>query len=237
MGAFVNLECAAGVNARLYVSGFGAERSPEAGASTGVEGSEVARPGVLVLHPWWGLNQDLQDYCDRLAAEGFAVVAPDMFGGKVETTIEGAERLADGADQAIVGSIVLAVVDWLAERTSVMAVLGFSYGAAWAIWAPTRRPDLAATAVYYGIWTGPVVDEADVPVLGHFAEHDPFETAESVAEFEQALAKAGRAAEIHRYPGTGHWFAEPSRTDAYDPTAAGLAFDRTVRFLRECLQR
>ena len=63
-----------------------------------------------------------------------------------------------------------------------------------------------------------------------FAQDDPYETAETVSAFEEGLRDAGREATIHRYPGTGHWFAEPSR-DAYRAEAADLAFERTVAFL------
>ena len=220
MGAFEDLKYGSGTTARMYVAGEDRTRS------------QRGRPGVVLLHAWWGLNQDVLDFADRLAREGFTVAAPDMFGGKVETTVEGAEKTADAADQAVVGNIVLAAVDWLAVRTRPVAALGFSYGAAWSIWAPTRRPDLTATIVYYGTWTGSVIDGAKVPVLGHFAQNDPFESEEGVVAFEEALGKAGRDAEIHRYPGTGHWFAEPSRKDAYDPRAADLAFGRTLAFLR-----
>ncbi len=225
MGAFENLKYGSGTTARLYVSGMNGRAASD------------ERPGVLVLHPWWGLNQDVMDFADRLGLEGYAVAAPDMFNGKVETTVEGAEKTSDEADQAVVGSIVLAAADWLAGRvgSSGIAALGFSYGGAWAVWAPTRRPNISATVVYYGTWTGPVLEAAKVPVLGHFAEDDPYESAESVAAFEEGLEKAGRDAEIHRYPGTGHWFAEPSRKDAYDPKAAELAFGRTARFLKERL--
>ena len=55
-----------------------------------------------------------------------------------------------------------------------------------------------------------------------------------VAAFETTLRAAGREVEIHRYPGTGHWFAEPSK-DAYVPAAAELAFDRTVDYLGRTL--
>ena len=228
MGSFESLKYGSGTSARLYVSGV--ERTAGAGGS--------GKPGILVLHPWWGLNQDVMDFADQLAHEGYAAAAPDMFNGKVETTVEGAERTSDAAAQAVVGSIVLAAVDWLAGRVepAPVAVLGFSYGAAWAIWAPTRRPDLQATVVYYGTWTGEVIAGARVPLLGHFAENDPYETEENVATLEEELKKAGREAEIHRYPGTGHWFAEPSRKDAYDPKAAELAFGRMLRFLEARLR-
>jgi len=196
-------------------------------------------PGVVVLHPWWGLNDDVVAFVDRLAAAGFAVVAPDLFDGKVAATVEDAERLAGSADEASVDAIALAAVDHLADRlgpTAKLAALGFSYGAAMAISAPTERDRLDASVVYYGTYTGSILTRARVPVLGHFAETDPFETDEGIAEFEEGLKSAGRDVVIHRYPGTGHWFAEPSR-DAYRAEAADLAFERTVTFLQGHLGR
>lgn len=190
--------------------------------------------GVLVLHPWWGLNDDVVAYADRLAGEGFAVAAPDMFGGQVATTIEDAERLAKAADEDAINAIVLTAIDHLLERTGstgTLAALGFSFGAHWAIWSPVQRQQVVASVLYYGT-TGDTLTEASVPVLGHFAADDPYETDEWVADFEGILRSAGRDVAIHRYPGTGHWFAEPSR-DAYAPEAADLAFERTVGFLRE----
>ena len=120
---------------------------------------------------------------------------------------------------------------WPAAR---LAALGFSFGAAWAMWSPAERDRLVASVVYYGSLSGPSLARSSVPVLGHFAETDPYETDEGIAEFEATLRSAGRDVVIHRYPGTGHWFAEPSR-DAYRPEAADLAFERTVAFLRRHL--
>jgi carboxymethylenebutenolidase len=207
----------------------------ESGARAYVRIPDGARAGVVVLHPWWGLNDDVIAYVDRLAAEGFAVVAPDLFGGRIATEVEDADRLSSEVDgnQEAAEAIVLAAVDLLAERLgpgTPLATLGFSFGAAWAIWAPTKRDRLGATVVYYGTWVGSVLREASTPVLGHFAEDDPYEDEETVTAFEQGLRDAGRDAVIHRYPGTGHWFAEPS-LDAYRPEAANLAFERTVEFL------
>jgi carboxymethylenebutenolidase len=221
MGEFETIE-ARGKTARVYVAG-----DVRPGAA-----------GVALFHAWWGLNDDVVGYADRLADAGFAVMAPDVFGGQVASTIEEAERLAGGADEAAVDAIALATVDRLADRlgpTGKIAALGFSFGAAFAVSAPTQRERLVATVVYYGTYTGSILSRAHVPVLGHFAETDPYETDEGVAEFEVGLRSAGRDVMIYRYPGTGHWFAEPSK-DAYQREAAELAFERTVAFLREHLQ-
>ncbi|HEX5823590.1 MAG TPA: dienelactone hydrolase family protein [Candidatus Limnocylindrales bacterium] len=221
MGEFETIETG-GATARVYVAG-----DVRPGAA-----------GVVVLHPWWGLNDDVIAYVERLAAEGYAIVAPDMFGGEVATGIDDADRLSSAMTEEVGKAITLAAVDRLAERLgpdAPLAALGFSFGAAWSIWAPTERDRVLATVVYYGTWVGSVLGRAKVPVLGHFAEDDPYEDAETVAALEQGLKDAGRDVTIHRYPGTGHWFAEPSR-DAYRAAAADLAFERTVAFLRSHLQ-
>ena len=194
-------------------------------------------PGVVVFHAWWGLNDDILAYVDRLATAGFAVVAPDLFGGQMASTIEDADRLSGAVNEAAVDAMALAAVDRLVDRldpTAKVAALGFSFGAHWAMWSPAERDRLVASVLYYGSTGGPILTRTSVPVLGHFAETDPYETNEGVAEFEETLRSAGRDVVIHRYPGTGHWFAEPSR-DAYRAAAADLAFERTVAFLHRHL--
>jgi len=192
-------------------------------------------PGVLLLHAWWGLNEDVVIFADRLAAAGFYVIAPDMFDGQLASTIEEAKGLSGAADEEAINGIVLAAVDRLTDHLgseAKLSVIGFSFGAHWSMWAPTQRESVAASVLYYGTTDGSVLTDTTVPVLGHFAEEDPYETNEWVAEFEGTLRSAGRDVVIHRYPGTGHWFAEPSN-DAFRSEAAELAFERTVQFLRD----
>jgi len=194
-------------------------------------------PGVVVFHPWWGLNDDVIAYADRLAGAGFSVMAPDLVRGRIATTVGDAEHLASGKDDDHADAVALAAIDRLAALVGALkvAAVGFSMGAAWALWCAAKRPTVAASVVYYGSMLGPSLAKASVPVLGHFAESDPYEPDEGVLAFEHALKDAGRRVVIHRYPGTGHWFAEPSR-DAWQPEAADLAFERTVAFLREQLE-
>jgi carboxymethylenebutenolidase len=209
-----------GESARMYASGAG-------GAS----------PRVVLFHPWWGLNDDVIAYADRLAAAGFSVIAPDLVRYRIASTIEEAERLASDKDDRHPDAVALAAIDRLAgpEGEKRIGAVGFSMGAAWAMWCAAQRPAVAASVVYYGSLQGPSLARASAPVLGHFAETDPYEPDELVLAFERTLRDAGRRVQIHRDTGTGHWFAEPSR-EAWRPEAADLAFERTAAFLREHLE-
>lgn len=194
-------------------------------------------PGVLVLHAWWGLNDFIRGVCDRLAGEGFVALAPDMFQGQVATTPEGAERLAQGSDgERYVPGVVLAAADLLQKHPAVrgdgVGAMGFSYGAFWAAWLSAYRPEaVRAVTLFYGSGDGDFV-RSRAAYQAHYAEHDPYEPPEYAQAFEAALKAAGRPAAFYTYPGTGHWFFESDRADAFDAAAAGLAWERTVAFLK-----
>jgi carboxymethylenebutenolidase len=192
---------------------------------------------VLVLHPWWGLNATIRDVCDRFAAEGFLALAPDLYHGKIATTIPEAEALSSALfeNDAIAKREVAAALDHLVGRAASKAgaaVIGFSMGAYYALDLSARAPDVVRSVVtFYG--TGPAdFDKAKADYLCHFAADDPYEPQESIAYLDDALKGAGRPATFHTYAGTGHWFFEPDRTDAYDAAAAMLAWERTLAFLR-----
>jgi carboxymethylenebutenolidase len=197
-------------------------------------------PGVLVLHAWWGLNDVIVELCDRLAKDGYVALAPDMFAGAVATTIEDAQRLAQGADDAAVQAVVLQALDTLQQHPGVrghkVAALGLSFGAAWAFVLSTVRPeDIAAVVVFYGIY-GLDFTPALAAFQGHFAKNDQYESLDDVRAVEADLRAAGREVEFHVYPGAGHWFFEADRPDAYDAGAAHLAWERTVAFLKSTLR-
>jgi carboxymethylenebutenolidase len=191
---------------------------------------------VLVLHAWWGLNPTIKTFCQRLADADFTVFAPDLYGGKVADTIDGAKALAGELNSSAARVDVAKAATFLDERAGHapegIAVIGFSLGAYFALDLSITRQDLARTVVvFYG--TGPIdfgTSRADY--LGHFAENDDFEPQSEVDKLENALRQAGRSVTFHRYPGTGHWFFEPDRIDAYNPEAAQLAWNRTLEFLR-----
>lgn len=193
-------------------------------------------PGVLVLHPWWGLNADTKAFCKRLADAGFVAFAPDLFDGKLATTRAEAEALVGtrGGKEAETKARIREAATFLAERSGRedIAVVGFSFGAYHALQFANEAPARVRAVVdFYG--TGPEdFTKSKAAYLGHFAEKDEFEPKASVDALEKSLRAAGRPATFHTYPGTGHWFFEPSVTTAYDRAAAELAWKRTLEFLK-----
>jgi len=202
------------------------------------EPAQAAAAGVVLLHAWWGLVRDATDYADRLAAAGYLVMAPDLFAGATAATVAEAETLAAGADPAVVAARATAAAAVLAARLPAgarLGAVGFSFGAQEAAALPARDPRVAASVLHYGTAWGPEVTGARAPLLLHLAADDPFEPAEAVDGFAAELAVAGRPCTLLRYPGTGHWFAEPSR-DAYRAGPAADALAATLAFLREHLR-
>ncbi|MGY6500638.1 MAG: dienelactone hydrolase family protein [Acidimicrobiales bacterium] len=196
-------------------------------------------PGVLVLHGWWGLTPFVRQFCDRLADEGFVALAPDLFDGRTAETPDSAEELLASLSVDRAADLVLSTPATLrglpVTDDRPVGVVGLSMGASLAFWLATRAPEqIAATVGYYGTQD---VDFEPVtsPLLGHFAEHDELVSDDDVVEMEAHLRLLGKDVEFHRYAGTGHWFVEDDRPAAYDASAAALAWDRTLSFLRRHL--
>ncbi|HEX8996815.1 MAG TPA: dienelactone hydrolase family protein [Ktedonobacterales bacterium] len=218
----------------------------DAGGSTTpgylAEPAGAAGPGVIVLHAWWGLTEPFRQACDRLAEAGFVALAPDLYRGKTTASIEEAETLSSELfkESARAEKDVQAAARFLRERGASnapdghgkLALIGFSLGGAYALDASVTLPDeVAAVVIFYATYTGPDYSRARAAYLGHFAEHDPYEPAEGVAELEQALRDAGKSVTFYTYPGTTHWFFEANRPDAFNAEAAAQAWDRTIAFL------
>jgi carboxymethylenebutenolidase len=193
--------------------------------------------GVLVLHAWWGLNDTIKDLCTRLAHEGFVAFAPDLFHGKVATTIEGAQAQTRAADHDLIRADLAEAITFLKKRSGGtddgIAVIGFSFGAYYAFEVSISTPDsIQSVVVFYG--AGPTdFSGSQASYVGHFAETDPYEPQEYVDATEEGIRQAGRPVTFYQYPNTGHWFFEPDRTDAYNAEAAELAWERTLEFLKQ----
>jgi len=178
-------------------------------------------PRVLLLHTWWGLNQTMKDIADRLAGDGFTVLAPDMFDGTVLTTIEEADahgQKMDAESERIDALVSMALDKLLEDAHGARAgIVALSFGGWYARQVSEKRDDVAAlVSIYSDVYDAP----DGVAYQGHFAADDQF-----------VDAPAENASGAYVYPGTKHWFMEPDRPE-YDADAAELAYTRTVEFLR-----
>jgi carboxymethylenebutenolidase len=195
-------------------------------------------PGVLVLHAWWGLNDTIKSFCKRLAAEGFVVFALDLYHGKVAGTIPEAEALGGALDanylqaKAEIAEATLFLDERSGRSGGGLTVVAFSLGVYYALDLAAASPKhVRRVVIFYGSGDGDYAN-SQAAYLGHFAENDPYEPRSGIDQLEANLKRLGRPVTFYHYPGTGHWFFEPDRADAYNPAAATLAWERTLAFLR-----
>lgn len=193
-------------------------------------------PGVLLLHSWWGLTPFFRRLADRLADEGFTVLAPDLSAGETFEDQESAQRHLAEADPNHLARLVLDSASILRERSSAerIGAVGFSMGASLALWASVRMAGtFAAVSAFYGTQSIDFAGASAAYQL-HYAESDHLVSEDDAVFMEATMSLEDLEVEAHRYPGTKHWFFEEDST-AHDTEAASLAFERTVGFLRKHL--
>jgi carboxymethylenebutenolidase len=180
----------------------------------------------------------MKAFCTRLAESGFVAFAPDLYHGMVADNIADAETLGSALDtnQAQAKADIADATMFLNERAGQadrgLAVIGFSLGAYYALDLAGADPEhIRSVIIFYGTGGGDY-SSSKADYLGHFAETDEFEPQSNVDKLEAALRRAGRPVTFYRYIGTGHWFFEPDRSQAFNQAAASLAWDRTLAFLR-----
>jgi carboxymethylenebutenolidase len=198
----------------------------------------ASRAGLILLHAWWGLNDDVKRRAEILRGEGYTVVTPDLLGGHVATTIEAAKAQTkdEAQNEERNTRIVDEAVTDLAKTTDRVGIVAWSMGV-WYAWKMgiTRSDTVKGLVLFYGI--GPNEPDAPkTPVLAHYAEHDEYEDLGFARQVETEMRAAGSDIRVELYPGTKHWFDEPSRPE-YDKAASDLAWDRTRAFLRKHLAR
>jgi carboxymethylenebutenolidase len=197
-------------------------------------------PGVIVIQEWWGLTDHIKSVADRLAAEGFVALAPDLYGGRVVEEPDEAGKAMMELDMDRAAGDMAGAYDHLLGHPKVepnkVGAVGFCMGGTLAMMLATVRP-VAAVVDYYG---GPLKGQLEVqkiqgPVLGHFGTNDDWATPVRARELLDRLHRLGIEAEFYTYPGAGHAFFNDDRPEVHDPRATALSWERTIEFLRSRL--
>jgi carboxymethylenebutenolidase len=212
-------------------------------------------PAVVMVHDVWGLSDHTRDYATRLAREGFAVLAIDLY------RRDSARPTDPGAwMRALSDPVVLSDLGegqrFLAAHPSTngrVGVLGFCMGGMYALMAGCSDLGFTAAVPFYGLLShahgllhdpaGPdrarkprdpiaMAHELRCPLLAFFGAEDQFVPLSDVAALERELARAKSASEVVVVAGAGHAFMNDTRPDAYRPEEAARAWRRTVEFLR-----
>ncbi len=217
------------------VEGAEVSYGPEASGYLSQPAAEGTYPGVVMIHEWWGLNDNIRAMADALASHGYAVLAVDLFNGSVATTSEEARAQVQGLDQAAATANMRQAADHLRDQAGAPSVasLGWCFGGGQSLQLAISGEPLAATVLYYG--TRLVTDEANLsaiqwPVQGIFGDQDGAIPVDQVEAFDQALGNLSIEHEVHLYEGVGHAFANPSG-DAYAPVKTMDAWAKTLAFL------
>ncbi|MFB5620498.1 MAG: dienelactone hydrolase family protein [Nitrosopumilus sp.] len=201
--------------------------------------SDGSYPGIVMIHEWWGLNDNIKEMADKLASHGYVVLAIDLYDGKVANTSDQARELITAFNSEYGLQNMNSAVSLLSDVYSVDTVgsIGWCFGGGQSLNLALHNEELDATVIYYGsLVTDPeTLSVIDWPVLGIFAELDKGIPVETVNEFETALNQADVKNQIHIYDGVDHAFANPSG-ERYAPEASKDAWAQTISFLESNLK-
>lgn len=199
------------------------------------------RGALIVIHEWWGLNENIREMSHRLAAAGYVALAVDIYDGQAAASAEEARALMSVAmaDPARADAHLRSAFRRLGEEPGVERIgsIGWCFGGALSLRTALLLPEeLDAAVIYYGrLVTEPeLLAPLRMPILGIFGGQDRGIPVESVRRFESVLQALGKTAEIVIYEDADHAFANPSGT-RYAPEAAADAWQRTLAFLAEQL--
>ena len=200
-------------------------------------------PAVMVIHEWWGLNDWVKEQASKLAGEGYAALAIDLYRGKVATSPEEAHEIMRGVPEDRAARDLDAAFKYLQSLSNVkknkIGAIGWCMGGGYALDVALTQPELAADVINYGhlATDEESLKKINAPILGLFGAQDRGIPPESVKQFQSTLEKLGKKVEITIYPDAGHAFENPNNKDGYRPKDAADAWSKTVSFLAANLKK
>lgn len=196
-------------------------------------------PGIIMIHEFWGLNDNIKQMAEKLASHGYVVFAVDLYDGKVGKTADEARQLRSSFEQSQWTDNMSTAVTYVEENfsPSSMGSIGWCFGGGQSLNLALNNQDMDATVIYYGqlVTDAEELSKINWPILGIFAGLDTGITPETVKEFETSLNDIGVENDITIYPDVNHAFANPSG-DRYAPDEAMDAWNKTIKFFETNLK-
>jgi carboxymethylenebutenolidase len=200
-------------------------------------------PGIVVIHEWWGLNEWVKEQAAKLADEGYAALAIDLYRGKVATTPEEAHEIMRGVPEDRAKRDLHAAVEFLKSQTNIkkdrIGSIGWCMGGGYSLDVALQEPTLAAAVINYGhlATDADSLKKINAAVLGIFGGQDHGIPVDDVKKFGETLDRLGKKVEIKIYPDAGHAFENPNNKTGYRAGDAADAWQRTATFLAATLHR
>jgi carboxymethylenebutenolidase len=199
-------------------------------------------PGLVVIHEWWGLNDWVKEQASKLADQGYAALAIDLYRGKVATTPDLAHELMRGVPDDRAARDLRSAVDFLKSQPEVrkdrIGSIGWCMGGGYSLDIALQDPTLTAAVINYGHLADDKDDLKNInaSVLGIFGGQDRGISVEEVRKFEQNLKGLGKNPEIHIYPDAGHGFQNPVNP-SYRKQDTADAWKHILEFLAKTLKK
>jgi len=202
------------ISAMLYM--------PAAASSSTGKAKAGKLPAIILIHEWWGLNDQIKGLASQWADDGYVTLAVDLYRGKSTTDPEEAHELMRGLPDDRAVRDLRAAFTYLTHQPQVDArrigVMGWCMGGGFALELALAEPHIAAVAMNYGHLVTDVntLKKLHAPLLGLFGGQDRGILPADVKKFEARLKKLGKNVEIKIYDDTGHAFQNPNNKQGYN---------------------
>jgi carboxymethylenebutenolidase len=200
-------------------------------------------PALIVIHEWWGLNDWVKDQASKLADQGYAALAVDLYRGKVATTPDMAHEIMRGVPEDRAKRDLHAGFEFLASQPNVkknrIGSIGWCMGGGYSLDVALQEPTLAAAVINYGhlATDTDALKKINAPILGLFGAQDHGIPPAEVKKFGATLDQLGKKIDIKIYDDAGHAFENPNNKEGYRASDAADAWKRTVDFLSTTLKK
>ena len=200
---------------------------------------DKTKSALIVIHEWWGLNEDIHLMTDQLAALGYSALAVDLYDGKSANGVREAFQLSTNLSKNEEGALanLRQAYDYLEKEVNAekIGIIGWCLGGKWSLRGALMLPqEIDATVIYYGSLVNDKQKLAalEMPIIGFVGTKDGL--LQEFKEFDKNLKELEKDSVIHIYDGAKHAFANASGV-AYEESAAEDSWKKTVDFLNKHL--